>query len=89
MHNTYPEDFFLLLRQIRIRKIDEQLTQIAIISNPHREEKDQKEFVEGLVSERRFMSGEEDKPAEMDRAGVEAFKQLIGKKSKMIKLRQV
>lgn len=88
MFNTYPDDFFLLQRQIRLRRIDEYLMQSAIVANPHKEPKDAEEFIDDLLSERRFMSGEEEKPMEMDRKAVEAFKDFLGSKSKMIKVRQ-
>jgi hypothetical protein len=84
MYKTYPEDFFLLQRQIRMRKVDEALMQIAIVSNPHLEDRDQAaDFVNTLMDQRRFMRGEEIKSAELDTEAFEAFRGGIQKDSKI------
>jgi len=85
MFNTYPEDFFLLQRQIKMRKIDEYLMDIAIVANPHREGDDAKEFVENLMSERRWYRGDEDAEAELDTAAFEQFRNTMQNESKSIK----
>jgi len=85
MYNTYPDDFFLLVRQIRLRKINDSLLAIAIASNPHTEEP--KKLIEDLMEQQRFMQGEDPNP-EIDRAGLDSLKNQLSK-SKMVKVRQV
>jgi ABC-type uncharacterized transport system YnjBCD substrate-binding protein len=81
----YPEDFFLLQRQIQMRKLDNYLMDAAIVSNPHKKPEDAKEFIEGLLEQRRFMSGEPDVPAETDFAALDAFKKQLQEDSLLVK----
>lgn len=87
MYNTYPEDFFLLQRQIRMRKIDNYLMDAAIVANPHKEQEPQKEFIEGLLQQRRFFRGIEEAPEELDVAAFEQFRDSMQKQSIHIKVK--
>lgn len=89
LYNTYPEDFFLLQRQINIRKLENYLIQASIIANPHIEPKDAEEFITNINDELSALRGYEEIEPEMDRESVEQFKQFLSKKSKLIKIRQV
>lgn len=81
--HTYPEDFFLLSRQIKLRKIDEYLINVNIAAAPTAEDRT---FVEELVQTRRFMQYEDPDP-QIDRAGLESLKSKL-KTSPTIKVRQ-
>lgn len=85
MNNTYPEDFFLLQRQIVARKLDENLMQAAIVGNPHQEKDAQEEFINTLLKQRRFYRPEDEPPVETDFEGIKAFKQLVQKESRVLK----
>lgn len=85
MYRTYPEDFFLLQRQIKMRKVDDYLMSASIIANPHKKESDAKEFVEGLLSQRRFYRGEEEVPDKLDIAAFNKFREDLQNESMMIK----
>lgn len=86
MYDTYPEDFFRLQRQIRMRKIDSYLMDVAIVANPHKGE-DSKEFVEALMKERRFFRGIEEIPDQLDIAAFNKFREDMKKESIHIKAR--
>lgn len=85
MDNTYPEDYFLLQRQIAGRMTDEYLMQSAIVSNPHKEESDQKEFIESLMQQRKRYRSEPLAPVETDFAAIDALKESMQKQSIFIK----
>lgn len=77
----------MLQRQIRMRKLDEYIMQVAIIANPHKKSEQQKEFVEDLLSQRRFMRREPEAPAVLDVAAFEGFRKGLGKDSNLIKVK--
>lgn len=85
MFNTYPEDFFLLSRQIRMRKIDEYIMSVSITSNPHKDADSQKEFIEDLMSQRRFYRGEDEAALKLDVAAFDKFRQQMQNESISIK----
>lgn len=64
-----------------MRRLDDYIMQTAIVTNPHKEAEDAKQFVEDLLSNRRFMSGEEERPAELDREALDKFKKQLGQSS--------
>lgn len=74
----------MLQRQIRIRKIEEYLMQVAIIANPHKEAEPAKEFVEELMKQRRWYRGEPDAPEQLDVTAFEKFKKQLANDSKSI-----
>lgn len=74
----------MLQRQIRMRKIDEYMMQVAIIANPHKEAEPAKEFVEELMNQRRWYRGEPDAPEQLDVTGFEKFKKQLANESKSI-----
>ena len=84
LYKIYPEDFFMLSRQIRIRKLDEHLINIMIAAAPHSENK---EFIDSLIKTQRFMRGEDPNP-QIDRAGLDSLKQSLSS-SKMIGVKKV
>lgn len=59
----------------------------AIVANPHKEPEAAKDFIEMLVSRRRFMRGEDEAPPELDVEGFLAFKKEFGQTSKMLKIK--
>lgn len=83
--NTYPEEFFLLQRQIRARKVDETIAQIQITSHPHKNAEDAQEFVDDLLSRRRFYRGDEPVSEKLDVAAFEKFRQGVTEQSSLIK----
>lgn len=85
LKEMYPEDFFLLQRQIRMRKLDTYLMDAAIVANPHKNPEDSKEFIENLLDQRRFMSGEAEVPAETDFAAIDKFKKQLQEESLLVK----
>lgn len=85
LYKTYPEDFFLLQRQIKMRKVDEYLMETSIIANPHKNEDDAKEFIEGLMKQRRWYRGDPAEDAELDVAAFDKLRNDIQKHSIMIK----
>lgn len=89
LREVYPEDFFLLLRQIRIRKIDIILQDIAVATNPHKEAEEAKKFVEDLIDQQRYMRGEDETPAETDFAAIDRLRNQIKKESLLVKARWV
>ncbi len=70
-----------------MRKTDEYIMQLAIITNPHIEEAKRKEFVDGLMNERRYMRGEPEAPTELDVAMFEKFRTNMSKESLNIKVK--
>jgi polyhydroxyalkanoate synthesis regulator phasin len=85
LHDTYPEEFFLLQRQMRARKVDEALQELAIASNPHKNPEDAKEFVDDLLSRRRFYRGEADAPEQLDVTAFEKFRKSVTEQSSLVK----
>ncbi len=85
MDSTYPEEFFLLSRQIKARQVDELLMQTAISTQPHKAPEDAKEWVEGLLSQRRFFRGDEPVAETLDVHGFEAFRKMSQEQSKLIR----
>lgn len=85
MHDTFPEEFFLLQRQVRARKVDEALMQIAIVANPHKNPDDAKEFVDDLLSRQRFFRGEPEVSEKLDVGAFEKFRQATMEHSNLIK----
>lgn len=85
MDNTYPEDFFLLQRQINGRVLDDYLMQAAIIANPHKETKDAEEFIDNLLKQRKRYRPEDEAPEETDFAAIQALKDSLSKESNLIK----
>ena len=67
----------MLQRQIQMRKLDNYLMDAAIVSNPHKKPEDAQEFIESLLEQRRFMSGEPEAPTETDFAALDAFKEKL------------
>lgn len=84
---TYPDEFFLLQRQIRMRRTDEYLMDIAIAANPHKNPEDAKDFVETLLEQRRFYRGEPDAPEQLDVGAFEKMRQQLSKDSNLIKVK--
>lgn len=69
-----------------MRKVDETIMQLSIVSNPHITDKDERDkLINELLDQRRFMRGEEERPAEMDVEAFEKFRNAMQKSSKMIK----
>lgn len=87
LRSTYPEEFFMLQRQVRMRKTDEYLMDVAIVANPHKNPEDAKEFVEGLLEQRRFYRGEPDAPEQLDVTAFEKMRQQLSKESNLIKVK--
>lgn len=85
LYEVYPEDFFLLARQIRMRKLDNLITQFSVATHPHRETEDQQAFMESLLNEHRFMSGEEAVSEELDIVAFENLRTKLSEKSLFIK----
>ncbi len=75
----------MLQRQIRMRKLDTYLMDAAIVANPHKDPEAAQEFIEGLLNERRFMSGEDEAPAETDFAALDKFKKKLQEDSLLVK----
>ncbi len=71
-----------------MRRIDNLLSQVTVASNPHRDPKDAKKFVDDLLEEQRFMRGE-DNTTELDRAAVEELRSFMSNKSRNIGVGQV
>lgn len=87
MDKLYPEDFFLLNRQITLRKIDEYLSKLQIAMYPHLEkEEDRDELTKDLINQRRFMRGEEKIDEKLDRASLEKFRHELKENSRLIKV---
>lgn len=84
LFNTYPEDLFLLQRQIRMRLIDENLMQARIIANPHVDKEAATEFIDSLMAERRWFRGEEEAEPELDREALDALKAKLSHQSKFV-----
>lgn len=85
LDSTYPEEFFLLSRQIKARHVDDLLAQTAIATQPHKNTEDAKEWVDGLLSQRRFFRGDEPVAETLDVAGFEAFRKMSQEQSKLIR----
>lgn len=85
MFQTYPEDFFLLQKQIKARKVDEYLMQASIVANPHKSPDDAEDFINELMKQRRWFRGDPDDDAELDLAAFDNFRDLMQKQSKTIK----
>lgn len=64
-------------RQITLRTIENTLLQSRVSTLANAEEKDQKEFVEGLVRRKRFMRGEDEPSDKIDRAALESMRQFF------------
>lgn len=75
----------MLQRQIQMRKLDNYLMDAAIVANPHKKPEDAQEFVEGLLEQRRFMTGEPEAPVETDFAALDALKKQIQEDSLLVK----
>ena len=88
MENIYPEDFFLMSRQIRLRHIDETLLQVRVISHPHIEEEAGKEFIDDLIEQGEWYRGDPRTRDTLDRTGLEGFKQQVRQNSRFGKVRQ-
>jgi hypothetical protein len=87
LFKIYPEDFFLLARQIQMRKLDEHLMQLNIAANPHREASAQQEFINDLLGRHRSMRGEEAANAQLDVAAFEKIRSKLGKESMLVKVK--
>lgn len=85
MDDTYPDDFFLLQKQITARRLDDLVMQAAIIANPHKKPEDAQEFIDDLLKQRRYYRGEDDIPPETDFEAIASLKEMMQKQSKVIK----
>lgn len=63
------------------------IDQIAIATHPHRNADDAEEFVENLMSTRRYYRGEDAVPDKLDIAAFNRFKDQVGKQSITLKSR--
>lgn len=88
MESIYPEDFFLLSRQIKMRNLDEFLMQTRIISHPHGDAEQQEEFMEDMLEQRAWYREEPTERNKLDRTGLSAFKDRVRAESKFGKVRQ-
>ena len=57
----------------------------AIIANPHKSPEDSQEFIETLLDQRRFMSGEDEAPPETDFDAINKFKKQLQENSLLVK----
>lgn len=85
LYKVYPEDFFLLQRQIKMRHIDNYLMEASIIANPYKSADDAKEFIESLMKERRWYRGDPDQEAALDVGAFERFREQMKQDSHLIK----
>lgn len=88
MEKVYPEDFFLLSRQIKMRNVDEFLMQARIVANPHAEKETAQEFIDDLMEQRDWFRGNPSTRDKLDRVGLNAFKQQVRQNSKFGRVRQ-
>lgn len=87
MQDTYPEELFSLQRQIKARKVDEMLSDLAVAAHPHKNAEDSKEFVDDLLSRRRFYRGEKEAPDKLDVGAFERFRKQVGEESSFVKVK--
>lgn len=87
LNKVYPDEFFLLQHQISMRKTDEYIMQLQIVSNPHKNPEDAKEFIDMLMGQRRFYRHENEVPVKLDVTAFENMRKQLGKESNLIKVK--